>query len=126
MGLGGERLDVETAAGALARSIERLARALAPGALVWFRCCSAFGTRLGQTFAGEIAARLGARVAGHTHIIGVWQSGTHSVGPGETPAWDANEGVERDANGVPLGAAVSSALAPRTIHCLRPGLPQGW
>jgi hypothetical protein len=136
MDLGGERLDVETANGALSGSIDRLRLALSPvGAprsnsqrdpLVWLRCCSAFGTRLGHSFARELASRLGARVAGHTHIIGVWQSGTHSVAPGEAPAWDADEGVERDASGAPTGAAVSSAHAPRTIHCLRPGLPQGW
>jgi hypothetical protein len=130
MGLGGERLDVETANGALSGAIDGLRRALVHepqgGALVWFRCCSAFGTRLGHAFAREIAERLDARVAGHTHIIGMWQSGTHSVAPGEVPAWDEDEGVERDENGAPRGAAISSSRAPRTVHCLRPGLPQGW
>ena len=126
MGMGDERLDVATASGDLDGEMTGLARVLAPGALVWFRCCSAFGTAAGQRFATAIAERLGARVAGHTYIIGLWQSGTRSVAPGESAAWDPDEGVLRGADGSPLGADVSSMRAPRTLHCLRPGLPAGW
>jgi hypothetical protein len=126
MAMGSERLSVATSRGALSAEVGALARALAPGALVWLRCCSAFGTRAGHELAVTLADTLGARVAGHSYIIGIWQSGTHSVSPGAAPDWDVLEGVERDAQGAPLGAAVSSARAPRTLHCFRPGLPAGW
>ena len=126
MAMGSERLDAQTSRGALGTEVDALARVLAPGALVWLRCCSAFGTRAGQDFAVSLADTLGARVAGHSYIIGIWQSGTHSVAPGSAAEWDPLEGVERDAHGKTLGAAVSSARAPRTLHCFRPGLPAGW
>ena len=126
MAMGDGRLDALTMAGALAPELGALGRALAPGALVWLRCCSAFGTRAGQDFGAKLADTLGARVAGHTYIIGIWQSGTHSVSPGATADWDHLEGVERDGRGAPLGAAMSTGRAPRTLHCLRPGLPAGW
>ncbi len=126
MAMGDGRLDAETSRGTLGPEVDAFAAALAPGALVWLRCCSAFGTRAGQDFAAQLASTLGARVAGHSYIIGIWQSGTHSVAPGASADWDALEGVERDARGAPLGAAVSTARAPRTLHCFRPGLPRGW
>ena len=126
MGMGDERLDLTTAAGPLEAETAALARVLAPGALVWFRCCSAFGTADGQTFAAGMAERLRARVAGHSYIIGIWQSGTHSVAPGEAATWDPDEGVLHGAGGAAIGADVSSMNAPRTLHCFRPGLPAGW
>jgi hypothetical protein len=91
---------------------------------VWLRCCSTFGHH-GRDFAARLAERIGVRVAGHTHIIGAWQSGTHSLAPGERAGWDADEGVEIT-NGVARAARDSSASAPRTISCFRLGLPEGW
>jgi hypothetical protein len=99
------------------------ARLAGPEALVWFRCCSAFGATDGRRFATEAARRLCCRVAGHTYIIGPFQSGTHSVRPGEEPAWDAAEGVKTDAAGQALGARWSGPFEPATISCLRLGLP---
>ena len=121
-----ERLDVETVRpeGALGASIDALRDALAPDALVWLRCCSAFGTAAGHELASRLSERLRARVAGHTHIIGAWQSGTHSVAPGEPPAWSVEEGVER-VDGASR-AVLSSPTQPRTISCLHLGLPDGW
>jgi hypothetical protein len=94
-----------------------------PDALFWLRCCSAFG-HTGRSFAQDLAARLGCKVAGHTHIIGFFQSGTHSLRPGEAPAWDPREGV-RFQGGEATGALWSSADAPNTISCLSMGLPEG-
>jgi hypothetical protein len=103
-----------------------------PEALVWFRCCSAFGAS-GRSFAVAAAERLRCRVAGHTHIIGFFQSGTHSLRPGERPTWAEAEGVhfqaisEGGANTTrrALGALKSSPFRPNTITCLQPDLPDG-
>jgi hypothetical protein len=122
------------AGSALADSIRELRRSLAgPEALVWFRCCSAFGAS-GRAFARAAADALGCRVAGHTHIIGFFQSGTHSLRPGEAPGWGPTEGVAyRSAGGGatnatprPIGALKSSPLRPNTITCLQPDLPAGF
>lgn len=117
MGMGDTRLDAST-------DVATLSRALAPGgeALVWLRCCSAFGADAGRAFAPRLAERLGARVAGHTFIIGFWQSGTHALAPGRTPTWSAEEGTSIASSGVRV-AEVSRPGAPRTITCLRPSLP---
>jgi len=109
---------------ALAPSLDRLRDALAPGALVWLRCCSAFGTQAGRDFAAALADRLERRVAGHTFIIGAWQSGTSSLEPGTAPTWSAEEGVDM-AGGAPRGARVSTYDAPRTVTFLTLGLPSG-
>lgn len=95
-----------------------------PEAVVWLRCCSAFGAAAGRRFAGAAARRLGCRVAGHTYIIGVFQSGTRSVRPGQEPAWDLAEGVQSDAEGRATGAKWSGPFEPATISCLRIGLPE--
>lgn len=125
MGMGKERLDAPALrpSGKLASEMDALRASLAEGALVWLRCCSAFGNAEGRDFAPALADRLGARVAGHTFIIGAWQSGTHSLGPGERPAWSVEEGVERGARGAK--AQVSSPFAPHTVTCLHLGLPPG-
>jgi hypothetical protein len=125
--LGATRLDRD----ALSRSsrlrdeLDGLRDVLTDDALVWLRCCSAFGAPAGRAFAPAIADRLRARVAGHTFVIGVWQSGTHSVGRGERATWNEDEGVERTREGslLPRNSTMS---APRTIACLRMSLPRGW
>ncbi|XXY53008.1 hypothetical protein WME91_17930 [Sorangium sp. So ce269] len=95
-----------------------------PDALVWLRCCSAFG-HTGQAFAKALASRLGCRVAGHTYIIAFYQSGAHSLRPGEAPGWDPREGV-RFSGGAPAGALWSSRTAPNTVSCLASDLPPGY
>ena len=123
--MGKSRLDVHTIEGELRAEVDAFRRVLAPGALVWLRCCSAFGNEQGRRFAERLATRLGARVAAHTYIIGVWQSGTHSVAPGEDASWPEEEGLEI-VSGVARGARVSAPQEPMTVTCLRGGLPDGW
>jgi hypothetical protein len=109
----------------LAPLVDGLRTALAgPDALVWLRCCSAFGSAAGVSFARAMTRRLGCRVAGHTYIIGPLQSGTRSVRPGEEPSWDPAEGMVSDDQGNPLRAKWSGPLEPATISCLRLGLPE--
>lgn len=127
MRLGTSRLDEAALrpdaalAGALAAFRDEL---VGPDALVWLRCCSAFG-HTGRSFARALADRLGCRVASHTYIIGLYQSGTHSLRPGETPGWDPREGV-RFHNGAPVGAKGSSPAEPNTVSCFTLDLPRGY
>ncbi len=127
MGLHGDRLDREALCteSPLRDSIDAFRDVLSRDALVWLRCCSAFGNGAGQDFARHLAERLRARVAGHTFIIGGLQSGTHSLSPGANPAWTQEEGVESNGEGAQR-ALLSTARAPRTISCLRFELPEGW
>jgi hypothetical protein len=94
-----------------------------PEAVLWLRCCSAFGATAGRQFAVAASRRLQCRVAGHTYIIGPFQSGTHSVRPGQEPAWDPTEGVNCDAQGKASSPKWSSPCEPATVSCLRLGLP---
>jgi hypothetical protein len=127
MRMGGTRWDREALAGRspLAADLDGLRDVLADDALVWLRCCSAFGAPPGRAFAPALADRLRARVAGHTFIIGAWQSGTHSLRPTERPSWDEGEGIERRADGSILPRN-STMTAPRTLACLRMSLPRDW
>jgi hypothetical protein len=125
---GGEVLD----AGALAprhplrRGLDALRERLAPGALVWFRTCETFGAARGLDFARRLADHLGARVAGHTFIIGFHQSGLHGLGPGAVPDWSAGEGLAEGSPEEPRRARWSSPFAPKTITCLSGRVPEGW
>ncbi|MCX4242204.1 hypothetical protein [Paraliomyxa miuraensis] len=94
--------------------------------LWWFRTCETFGARPGQRFASELADFLGARVAGHTFIIGHIQSGLHTLAPGQRPYWDEDEGLREGSPEVPLRARWSRWKAPNTITCLRGTIPHGY
>src|SRR5262249_41791667 len=52
-------------------SLRAVKARLAPGALIWFRTCETFGAARGIAFAEALADFTGARVAGHTFVIGV-------------------------------------------------------
>jgi hypothetical protein len=127
MRMGATRWDRESLASksGLAPEIDALRDVLTDDALVWLRCCSAFGAPAGRSFAPALADRLRARVAGHTFVIGVWQSGTHSLRPGERATWDEGEGIERTRAGAILPRN-STMTSPRTLACLRMALPRGW
>ena len=127
MGLGPSRLDREALAGEapLAPALDAFRAVLSNDALFWVRCCSAFGAPAGRAFAPALADRLSCRVAGHTFIIGGWQSGAHSLAPGDEPAWNPDEGIERREDAPPI-PRTSSLTAPNTLSCLRLGLPSGW
>ncbi|AGP39838.1 hypothetical protein SCE1572_38310 [Sorangium cellulosum So0157-2] len=127
MRLGASRLDEAALrpGSPLDAALDALRAELAgPDAVVWLRCCSAFG-HTGQAFARALADRLGCRVAGHTYIIAFYQSGAHSLRPGEAPSWDPREGV-RFSGGEPAGALWSSRAAPNTVSCLTSDLPPGY
>ena len=122
MDLGDTRLEKRTLQ---SLPFAELARAMTDDALFWVRCCSAFGAARGRTFAKALAERVEHRVAGHTYVIGVLQSGTHSLAPGDAPTWPIEEGVIVE-NGEPSRAKGSGPRQPHTIGCLRLDLPAGW
>ncbi len=88
--------------------------------LWWFRTCSTFATPRGQDFAQRFTDFLGCRTAGHTFIIGPFQSGLHSLAPGQQPSWPPDEGVDGER---PLW---SKPGQPNTITCLHSRVPAGY
>jgi hypothetical protein len=110
----------------LHRGIEALRERLVPGALLWFRTCETFGARRGIDFARRLSDHLGARVAGHTFIIGLHQSGLHGLAPGALPDWSPSEGLAAGTPDDPQQAKWSSPLAPRTITCFSGRVPAEW
>ena len=99
---------------------------LAPDALIWFRTCETFGAARGIAFAEALADFTGARVAGHTFVIGVQQSGLHGLAPGARADWSPNEGLREGTPSDPRRARWSRAGAPNTITCLDGVVPEAW
>lgn len=64
-------------------------------ALWWFRTCETFATERGHEFARAWSRFFGCRVAGHTYVIWVAQSGCHVLEPGAEPHWPLDEGLKR-------------------------------
>ncbi len=102
-------------------------RLLADGSsLFWFRTCETLGADPGHDFARRFSEQLNARIAGHTYIIGPWQSGLHSLAAGETPSWSAEEGLLEGSTADPRLARWSRRGEPNTIHCLQGQIPAGY
>jgi len=99
---------------------------LAVGARIWFRSCETFGAAPGHDFARAFTDFTGRQAAGHTFVIGYWQSGLHLLEPGKNPHWSASEGLVRGSAERPERAAWSSPRAPNTISCLTGRVPAGW
>lgn len=124
----GESFDRQALAGshALFPRLAALRERLEPGALVWFRTCETLGGRAGHDFARALADHLGARVAGHTFVIGLFQSGLHSLLPGTLPTWSASEGIERGTPERPERAFSSGPGRPNTVTCFDGAVPEGF
>jgi hypothetical protein len=109
--------------------LARLAMRMLPGreGLFWFRTCETFGQPVGKRFARQFADFMGCRVAGHTYVIGAFQSGLHSLLPGEDPSWPDDEGVPKKHRGPAEKATGRTSLpgAPNTITCLEGRIPEG-
>ena len=99
---------------------------LADDALLWFRTCETLGAGPGRDFAAALGDATGARVAGHTFVIGFYQSGLHCLRPGESPRWSDTEGLARGSAAQPEAALPSSPNAPNTITCLTGQIPHGF
>jgi hypothetical protein len=103
--------------------LEALRERLVPDALIWFRSCETLGARAGHDFAQALTDFTGARVAGHTFVIGYWQSGLHELAPGAAPDWDLAEGLAAGSPDHPQRALYSHADLPNTISCWQTHLP---
>jgi len=124
--IGDERLDERSllAGAPHAERLARVRRRLSPGSLLWLRTCESFGADRGQSFARALSERMACRVAGHTYVIDLWQSGLHALGPGESPSWAADEGLAEGSPRAPRRARRSTPTEPRTISCFSGTLPE--
>lgn len=99
---------------------------MTPESLVWLRTCATFGGLPGMEFARLWSFALGCKVAGHTHNIGLVQSGLHSLKPGELYSWEPEEGVEKGTIQNPTKMKGSSIFIDNTIACIQSTIPAGW
>lgn len=110
----------------LAGRIAAFRERLEPSALVWFRTCETLGAHAGGDFARALGDHLGARVAGHTFVIGFFQSGLHSLLPGTSPTWAPDEGLASGSAARPGRAFSSGPRRPNTITCFDGAVPEGF
>ncbi|MEZ4320352.1 MAG: hypothetical protein R3F61_22925 [Myxococcota bacterium] len=106
--------------------LEAVRERMAPQAQWWFRTCDTLGARAGHAFGQAWSDFFGRPVAGHTHIIGLWQSGLHRLEPGCAPHWPASEGITEGTPERPVRSTWSLPSAPNTIHMLQGRVPDGW
>lgn len=111
--------------------LDRIRARLIPDrrALWWFRTCETFGMKAGHEFARAFCRFFDCRVAGHTYVIWLAQSGLHTIDPDRDPDWPIEEGLPPEARGsdaLPERALWSSFFAPNTISCFRGTIPAGF
>lgn len=102
------------------RLVATLQTKLDPRSIVWFRTCSTFQGDVGWAYSKGLADGLGCVVAGHTRIIGLWQSGLHTRRLGQPPSWPMNEGEST----FPLAHLLP--MGNNCIFCLVTRIPDGW
>lgn len=106
--------------------LRQIADRMTDDGLIWFRNCSVACGEKGREFMKAWANELDVRIAAHTHVIGAFQSGLHSLGPGEEPRWPATEGINE---GVPervISCRNSMPWAVNTIFMLQGHVPENW
>lgn len=117
--IGTEALNKKAATKRKAKLAE-LGSKMSPDAYWWWRTCGTYGGEKGQEFAKHFTDLLGRKTAGHTHIIGFWQSGGYTIRPGEEPHWSDVEGFGED------GMVWSNWDKPNTIVAMQIKLPKSW
>jgi hypothetical protein len=122
--VGNDSLGVTDLQSSRRAKLEAVRERLAPDALVWLRTCETFGARAGLEFAERFADFFGARVAGHTYVIELFQSGLHVIAPGMRAEWDAHEGLVEGTVDLPRRAAWSRPWSPRTVTALDATIPR--
>lgn len=98
---------------------------LTPESVIWFRSCNVFSAKEGHIFATAFSQFMGCKIAAHTFIVGPWQSGLHTINPGEQPNWSREEGLKKKADGT-VEKLWSMPWSPKTIFCLTGKIPKGW
>lgn len=61
---------------------------------VWFRSCEVAQGATGKEFMKKATEFFGSKVSGHTHYIGINQPGKKTLGKGEDPDWEDDEGTD--------------------------------
>ena len=104
----------------------RIRERLSPNgrSLFWFRTCETFLGYRGQQFAAAWAGALQCHVAGHTHMIGVFQSGLCLLGPGQTAYWPPDQGLAAGTPHEPERAMPSTRKTAHTIVCIEHRVPE--
>ncbi len=126
--LGAESLDLPALSGRgeLPHLLSEVGRHMrSSDATLWFRTCETLGAHTGHDFGRRLSEQVGARIAGHTYIIGPLQSGLHILAPGVAPSWSPTEGIAEGTAHDPRRSYWSAPNAPNTITCLRRTLPSG-
>jgi hypothetical protein len=77
----------------------------------------------GHAFARAWTRYFQCRAAGHTYVIGPFQSGLHCLAPGAEPDWPTTEGLPTDEPHA-RAALWSTPFAPNTITCFHGTVPQ--
>jgi len=108
---------------ALRPRLDALRARLTPSALIWFRTCETLGAQPGHDFASALGDFSGATVAGHTFVIGFFQSGLQALAPGAAPHWSLREGLAEGTPENPTRAHDSGPRRPHTITCLTGEIP---
>ena len=106
--------------------LDQIKQRTRPTSLWWFRTCETFGADDGHAFATAWTRFFQCRAASHTYVIGVWQSGLHSLSPNESPTWPSDEGLSAGTPSAPRSAHNSRPWLPQTISCLSGRIPAGW
>ncbi|MFT4977020.1 MAG: hypothetical protein ACI8S6_002925 [Myxococcota bacterium] len=124
----GQRLDAGAlrAGHRLRGRLEAVRERMDAGGLWWFRTCETLGAEAGHDLARRWSDFFGGRVAGHTFVIGAWQSGLHSLAAGEVPGWSTSEGLAAGTPSAPERALGAAPWRPRTISFLHGRIPAGW
>ena len=119
-------VDALSASHPLRPWLDRVAARLTPTSQWWFRTCDTFGGAPGHQFAQHWSDFMGCSVAGHTYVIGIWQSGLHRLQPGDSPHWSMWEGLRKGTPEKPQSSFGSRPWKPNTIHFLQGEVPAGW
>lgn len=103
----------------------KLKERVTPETVIWFRSCNVFAGQEGHLFAIAFCQFMNCVIAGHTFIVGPWQSGLHTIRPGERPNWSKEEGLIKKEDGS-VEKVWSKPWSPNTVFCLTGKIPKGW
>lgn len=105
--------------------LKKIKERLATDSTIWFRSCNVFTGSDGKFFSIAFSQFMQSRIAGHTYIVGPWQSGLHTIKPGQRPSWNISEGLKKEEDGK-IKKLWSMPWEKNTIFCLTNKIPEGW
>ncbi len=109
----------------MGEKLRTLGKQLVPETVFWFRTCGTIAGRDGHEFAERFSSEMNCTVAGHTYLIGLWQSGLHTLQAWDKANWPITEGINKKADGT-ISLKASHPFAQNTITCLSGNLPVKW